>query len=50
MFATERHLCIGFHGCKKSIAKSLILRQKEMNPSDNDYDWLSLGFIFGKTM
>lgn len=45
-FSTNRHLCIGFHGCDKELAERLITRQREIQPSQNEYDWLGTGSYF----
>lgn len=39
-------LTIGFHGCKKEIAKEVILNRKALIPSKNEYDWLGGGLYF----
>lgn len=38
--------CIGFHGCDKSTAKSVLIDGEPMKPSKNQYDWLGEGCYF----
>lgn len=45
-YSKFRHLYLGFHGCEKSLAKELITKNKEIQPSKNDYDWLGVGVYF----
>lgn len=37
---------IGYHGCERSHAMKVLLGEKELNPSTNDYDWLGEGIYF----
>jgi hypothetical protein len=37
---------IGFHGCDKKTADSVISNQKELKSSCNEYDWLGHGLYF----
>jgi hypothetical protein len=34
---------IGYHGCDESVMKNVLLRGKNLRPSENDYDWLGGG-------
>ena len=45
-YSKFRHLYLGFHGCEKNLAKELITKNKEIQPSKNDYDWLGAGVYF----
>lgn len=42
-YSSNRHFYIGFHGCEKSLAKELLNRRRDMEPSQNSYDWLGKG-------
>jgi hypothetical protein len=37
---------IGYHGCDKAVARIVLLRGRNLKPSDNDYDWLGRGIYF----
>lgn len=37
---------LGFHGCDRSIAESVLSGRKSLRPSNNDYDWLGTGIYF----
>ncbi len=37
---------IGYHGCDESVARNVLLRGRNLRPSDNDYDWLGRGIYF----
>lgn len=42
----HHNLILGYHGCEKALAKSLILGEQPMEPSNNKYDWLGSGCYF----
>jgi hypothetical protein len=37
---------VGYHGCDESVARNVLLRGRNLRPSDNDYDWLGRGIYF----
>jgi hypothetical protein len=37
---------IGYHGCDQSVARNVLLRGRNLRPSENDYDWLGRGIYF----
>ena len=37
---------IGYHGCDESVVKDVLLRGKNLKPSENEYDWLGRGIYF----
>ena len=37
---------IGYHGCDESVVTDVLMRGKNLRPSDNDYDWLGRGIYF----
>jgi hypothetical protein len=39
-------MIIGFHGCERSVARAVLLGKRELEPSNNDYDWLGSGVYF----
>lgn len=46
MYSKRPNLVLGFHGCDKTIADSVIRGECFMNESTNDYDWLGHGIYF----
>lgn len=46
MYATLPSFVLGFHGCDESLVKAVISGKKDLNPSENDYDWLGHGMYF----
>lgn len=46
MYSKLPNLVLGFHGCEKKVADSVIRGESELNPSTNDYDWLGSGVYF----
>ena len=46
LYSTRANLVIGFHGCDKQLAEDIVAGKKEMEPSNNIYDWLGPGFYF----
>lgn len=43
---TYQRTVIGYHGCDESLVKNVLLRGRNLRPSENDYDWLGLGIYF----
>jgi len=43
---TSPEIVLGFHGCDKKIADSVIKEGKGLNQSENKYDWLGHGIYF----
>jgi hypothetical protein len=37
---------VGYHGCDESVVRNVLLRNKKLRPSQNDYDWLGHGIYF----
>ena len=37
-------LALGFHGCRKEVAKKLVANPEDIRISENDWDWLGAGF------
>ena len=37
---------VGYHGCDVVLARSVLLGESTLEPSDNDYDWLGRGIYF----
>lgn len=46
LYSTLPNTIIGFHGCDKSVFDDVIINQKSMKQSTNDYDWLGNGIYF----
>lgn len=46
MYSNLPNLIIGFHGCDKSTADSIILGEIQLKESKNKYDWLGNGMYF----
>ncbi|MDR0952481.1 MAG: hypothetical protein LBM18_06110 [Oscillospiraceae bacterium] len=46
MYSKLPNLVIGFHGCDKTTADNVIIRNESMHESKNDYDWLGNGIYF----
>lgn len=45
-FADYHRTVIGFHGTRLSVARRLVLRESDWQPSVNDHDWLGEGIYF----
>ncbi len=43
---TSLEVVLGFHGCDKNIADSVIKKGQVLNQSENIYDWLGHGIYF----
>lgn len=37
---------IGYHGCDQEVAQQVLLGQRHLRPSHNDFDWLGAGVYF----
>jgi hypothetical protein len=37
---------LGFHGCEEALGKAVLAGDKELKPSEADYDWLGSGIYF----
>lgn len=46
LYSTHANLVIGFHGCDLQLAEEVAAGRKELEPSNNDYDWLGPGMYF----
>ncbi|MDD2335330.1 MAG: hypothetical protein PHD01_01995 [Geobacteraceae bacterium] len=47
MYSSHPHFVLGFHGCDKSIADSVVSRQEpQLIASKNPWDWLGHGIYF----
>lgn len=44
LYSDRGNLALGFHGCRKSVATSLINNPDVIKSSANMYDWLGSGF------
>ncbi len=44
LYHTHGALCIGYHGCDRSVAETLLLNPNQIHISQNNYDWLGSGF------
>jgi hypothetical protein len=42
----SRSLVLGYHGCDNTIAQRIVAGHDDLNPSDNNYDWLGAGIYF----
>lgn len=41
-----RPIVLGYHGCRRTLARQLAAGKKALAPSANDYDWLGHGIYF----
>lgn len=46
MHSLNSSFVLGFHGCERSVAESVLSGERTLQPSDNDYDWLGPGIYF----
>lgn len=46
MYSRLPSFVLGFHGCDRSVAASVIAGKKKLTPSRNRYDWLGEGTYF----
>lgn len=46
MYDRKSNLVFGFHGLDESIGRSIIAGEINLEPSNNDYDWLGTGIYF----
>lgn len=46
MYSIQSGLILAFHGCDKSVASEVVQGNSNLNPSENDYDWLGNGIYF----
>jgi hypothetical protein len=46
MYSADPGLIIGFHGCDKDVCDAIVSGQKQMDISNNVYDWLGDGLYF----
>lgn len=46
MFSRRSNLVLGYHGLDESIGRKIVSGQKQLLPSENDYDWLGHGIYF----
>jgi hypothetical protein len=37
---------LAYHGCDREVGEAILSGQKELRPSENDYDWLGRGAYF----
>lgn len=48
-YSKRPNMIIGFYGCDKESADSIIKGETFMNKSANDYDWLGHGIVSTRT-
>lgn len=46
LYSSRPNLVLGFHGCDRSVANTVINNGTPMKSSQNDYDWLGHGIYF----
>ena len=46
MYTSRTGLILGFHGTDESIVTSVLNGEKDLEPSNNSYDWLGNGIYF----
>jgi len=46
MYSTRSGLILGFHGCDIPVANEVATNSKNLQESDNSYDWLGHGIYF----
>lgn len=46
MYSTRPGLILGFHGCDQSLVQKVFNGKKELNPSNEEWDWLAGGIYF----
>jgi hypothetical protein len=46
MYSSRSGLVLGFHGCDEKIAEDILSGKRQLNPSNNSYDWLGHGMYF----
>lgn len=46
MYSKLPNLVLGFHGCKKDVFESVIMKNEHLKASYNSYDWLGNGIYF----
>lgn len=46
MYATLPSFVLGFHGCDRSVMRSVLNGEDVLTPSENSYDWLGHGIYF----
>ena len=46
MYTTRPGLILGFHGCDNSISSKVLIGEKSLKSSENEYDWLGHGIYF----
>lgn len=50
MYHHSPNLVLGFHGCTKDTFEQVLYHHQELEPSNNTYDWLGMGFILGEQL
>lgn len=46
MYSTLPNTIIAFHGCDNSTLEKVLYNHRELQPSNNEYDWLGNGIYF----
>lgn len=44
MYSQRPGFIVGFHGCDLSVRNDIVMHQRVIHPSRNEYDWLGHGF------
>jgi len=42
----SQSLVVGYHGCDRSLAESVVAAKEDLKPSHNAWDWLGHGIYF----
>ncbi|HWB52862.1 MAG TPA: hypothetical protein VG722_01675, partial [Tepidisphaeraceae bacterium] len=46
MDSASTSFILGYHGCDRAVAESVLSGRQSLHPSENDYDWLGDGIYF----
>ncbi len=41
-----RSIVLGYHLCRRTLARQVVVGKKSLTPSANEYDWLGHGIYF----
>lgn len=48
MGAQAASFVLGYHGCEKTVGEAILAGERDLERSENDYDWLGPGVYFGE--